>query len=66
MEKTLNKLQETWVDVVFEFREHKGTGVHMISLDGDSFDLLENDQVSVTAMTSSRYLATFEEKIFYW
>jgi hypothetical protein len=43
MEKTLNKLQETWVDILFEFREHKGTGVHMISLDGDSFDLLEND-----------------------
>lgn len=43
MEKTLAKLHETWVDILFEFREHKGTGVHMISLDGDSFDLLEND-----------------------
>jgi hypothetical protein len=33
----------------------------MLGLDGDNFDLLENDQVAVTAMTSSRYLATFEE-----
>jgi len=66
MEKTLAKLQETWVDILFEFREHKGSGMHMIALGGDEFDLLENDQVSVTAMTSSRYLATFEEKIYYW
>lgn len=66
MEKTLGILQERWVDICFEFREHAGTGVNMISLDADNFDLLENDQVSVTAMTSSRYLATFEEKIYYW
>jgi hypothetical protein len=66
MEKTLAILQERWVDIIFEFREHKGSGMHMIGLDGDNFDLLENDQVSVTAMTSSRYLATFEEKITYW
>jgi dynein heavy chain len=66
MEKTLGILQERWVDVVFEFKEHKGTGMHMIGLGGDEFDLLENDQVSVQAMTASRYLATFEEKINYW
>ena len=66
MEKTLNMLQERWVDVKFEFRAHKDSGVHMIGLDADDFDLLENDQVAVTAMTSSRYLSTFEEKINYW
>lgn len=66
MENTLNKLQQTWVDIIFEFKEHKGTGMHMIGLGADEFDMLENDQVSVTAMTSSRYLATFEEKIYYW
>jgi len=43
MEKTLGILQERWVDIIFEFKEHKGTGMHMIGLDGDNFDLLEND-----------------------
>lgn len=66
MEKTLNMLQERWVDVKFEFKAHKDSGVHMIGLDADDFDLLENDQVAVTAMTSSRYLSTFEEKVNYW
>jgi len=66
MEKTLARLEETWKDVIFEFAPHKDSGVQMIRLSEDNFDMLEENQVSVTAMQSSRYLATFEEKINYW
>jgi len=66
MEKTLQKLEDTWRDIVLLFQPHKDSGVQMIKLDEDNFDLLENDQVSVTAMFSSRYLSTFEDKITYW
>jgi len=66
MEKTLAKIQENWVDVLFEFTQHKDTPVHMIRLSEENFDMLEENQVSVTAMFSSRYLATFESKIVYW
>jgi dynein heavy chain len=66
MEKTLERLEITWKDIVFDFTPHKDTGFYMIRLIEENFDLLENDQVSVTAMFSSRYLATFEEKIVYW
>ena len=66
MEKTLERLEITWKDIVFDFTPHKDTGFYMIRLVEENFDLLENDQVSVTAMFSSRYLATFEEKIVYW
>ena len=38
----------------------------MIRLSEENFDMLEENQVSVTAMFSSRYLATFEDKINYW
>jgi hypothetical protein len=38
----------------------------MIRLGEDNFDLLENDQQAVNAMFSSRYLATFEDRITYW
>ena len=61
MEKTLEKLQETWKDVVFEFTPHKDSGVQMIRLSEENFDMLEENQVAVTSMFSSRYLATFEE-----
>lgn len=66
MEKTLAKLEENWKDITFEFTDHKDSGVKMIRLSEENFDMLEENQVSVTAMFSSRYLATFEDKINYW
>jgi dynein heavy chain, axonemal len=66
MEKTLEKLQDTWKDVMFEFTPHKDSGVQMIRLSEENFDMLEENQVAVTSMFSSRYLATFEEKINFW
>jgi dynein heavy chain len=38
----------------------------MIRLSEENFDMLEENQVGVTDMQSSRYLATFEERINYW
>jgi dynein heavy chain len=38
----------------------------MIKLSEDNFDMLEENQQSVNAMFSSRYLSTFETKIVYW
>jgi len=66
MEKTLEKLQDTWKDVCFEFTPHKDSGVQMIRLSEENFDMLEENQVAVTSMFSSRYLSTFEEKINFW
>ena len=66
MEKTLAKLDATWMDIEFDFSPHKDSGVQMIRLSEDNFDLLENDQQSVNGMFSSRYLATFEDRITFW
>jgi len=66
MEKTLAKLDITWKDIEFDFSPHKDSGVQMIRLSEENFDMLEEHQQSVNAMFSSRYLATFEERIVYW
>lgn len=66
MEKTLVKLEETWKDVLFEFHPHKDTDVKLIKLSEENFEMLEENQVAVTAMFSSRYLSTFEERCVYW
>ena len=66
MEKTLNKLEETWKDVTFEFSLHKNTDLKLIRISEENFEMLEENQVAVTSMFSSRYLATFEEKCVYW
>jgi dynein heavy chain len=66
MEKYLAKVKLAWKDICFDFTPHKGTGAQMIRLAEESFDLLEENQVGVTAMFSSRYLSTFEDDVVYW
>lgn len=66
MEKTLVKLEEIWKDIVFEFNKHKDSDVNLIRLSEENFEMLEENQVAVTAMFSSRYLSTFEDKCVYW
>jgi len=43
MEKTLNKLEETWKDICFEFTAHKSTDLKMMKLNEDDFDMLEEN-----------------------
>jgi hypothetical protein len=64
MENTLKNLEVTWKDIDFDFRAH--ADVFLIGLNEDNFNMLEENQVSVTSMFSSRYLSTFEEKVVYW
>lgn len=62
MEKTLNNIEEFWVDIQFDFQQHKGTDVQMLKLNEENFEILEENQTQVNAMFSSRYLATFEDR----
>lgn len=66
MEKTLVKLEETWKDITFEFSQHKNTDIKLIRISEENFEMLEENQVAVTSMFSSRYLATFEDRCVYW
>ena len=66
MEKTLKMITEFWKDVEFDFQTHKGTDVQMIRLSEENFETLEENQTQVTAMFSSRYLATFEDECNHW
>jgi len=66
MEKTLLKLEETWKDIAFEFSQHKNTDIKLIKISEENFEMLEENQVAVTSMFSSRYLATFEDRCVYW
>jgi len=43
MEKLLAKLDETWKDVMFEFTGHKDSGVQLIKLSEENFDMLEEN-----------------------
>ena len=43
MEKTLEKIEAIWVDVLFDFAQHKDTDVNMIRLSEENFDMLEEN-----------------------
>lgn len=66
MEKTLNKLNETWKDVKFNFDQHKGSDVQLFKLSEENFEMLENDQQQVSAMLSNRFVAFFEVECTKW
>ena len=66
MEKTLNEIEAFWVNIEFEFQQHKGSNVQMLKLSEDNFEKLEENQTQVNGMFSSRYLATFEERCIKW
>lgn len=66
MEKTLNLIENFWVDITFDFQQHKGSDVQMLRLSEENFETLEEHQTQVNAMFSSRYLATFEDRCIKW
>ena len=43
MEKTLQRLEETWKDVEFEFTQHRDSNVMLIKLSEENFDMLEEN-----------------------
>lgn len=62
MEKTLNKLEEIYSQVEFEVQQYGNTDVYMLKMLEEDFEALEENQVSVNAMFSSRFLLTFEDR----
>ena len=66
MEKQLKAIAEFWKDIKFDFSRYKNTDVQMLRLSEENFEALEENQTVVTAMFSSRYLATFEDTVNMW
>jgi len=47
MEKTLQKLENTWKSVIFLFVPYKQSGFSTLKMKEEEFDLLEENQVAV-------------------
>ncbi len=41
MEKTLKKLEEIWVGIEFFLQEHKSSGVSLLKMKDEDFEMLE-------------------------
>jgi len=66
MEQALKKINETWAVMEFQFVQHKDTDLQLVKMLEEDFETLEDQQVQIQNMMSSRYLATFEEQVTSW
>ena len=66
MEQALKKITSTWVNLEFQFAQHKDTDIYMIKLSEEDFETLEDHQLQVQNMMGSRYLSTFETEVTGW
>ena len=66
MEQALKKIGSTWVNLEFQFAQHKDTDIYMIKLSEEDFETLEDHQLQVQNMMGSRYLSTFETEVTGW
>ncbi len=66
MEQALEKIENIWKSLEFQFVQHKNTDIQMIKLSEEDFETLEDHQVQVQNMMGSRYLSTFEKQVMSW
>lgn len=62
MEQNLARLEEMWMQVQWQF-EDSSRGLQTVHMAQDDFEVLENDQLVVQSMLSSRFVATFDVKV---
>lgn len=66
MEKTLNELEKTWADMHFEYTEHPRTKVALLQPSEELIEVLEDNQVQLQNLMSSRFVAFFLSQVSQW
>eukprot|EP00878_Enallax_costatus_P044621 GHUV01053316.1.p1 GENE.GHUV01053316.1~~GHUV01053316.1.p1 ORF type:complete len:464 (+),score=147.77 GHUV01053316.1:399-1790(+) len=66
MENGLNKLEDSWAKVTFQFQKHKDTEVYTVKMAEEDFEMLEDNQVLVQGMMANRYMNTFRDQVLGW
>uniref|UniRef100_A0A8C9J5L0 Dynein axonemal heavy chain 9 n=1 Tax=Piliocolobus tephrosceles TaxID=591936 RepID=A0A8C9J5L0_9PRIM len=66
MEKTLKELQTTWAGMEFQYEAHPRTSVPLLRSDEDLIEVLEDNQVQLQNLVTSKYVAFFLEEVSGW
>lgn len=66
MEKVLNELNETWANFCFEHDAHPRTSTPLLRSDEELVETLEDNQVQLQNLMSSKYIAHFLEQVSGW
>ncbi|KAL4648151.1 dynein heavy chain 9, axonemal-like [Arapaima gigas] len=66
MEKVLTELNTTWTGMQFQYEPHHRTKVPLIKTDEELIEILEDNQVQLQNLMSSKYIAFFLEEVSTW
>lgn len=65
MEKNLKDIEAQWTTLAFGYEQHSG-GVKMVKVSEDLIEKLEENQVQIQNMATSKYISFFEKEIKEW
>ncbi|KAL3857821.1 hypothetical protein ACJMK2_012454, partial [Sinanodonta woodiana] len=66
MEKVLKELNVTWASMEFEHERHPRTGITMLKTSEELIETLEDNQVQLQNMLTSKYIAHFLNEVSTW
>ncbi|KAL0984038.1 hypothetical protein UPYG_G00136240 [Umbra pygmaea] len=66
MEKVLSELNSTWTGMQFRYEPHHRTKVPLLCADEELIETLEDNQVQLQNLMSSKYVAHFLEDVSSW
>ncbi|XP_058455827.1 dynein beta chain, ciliary-like isoform X2 [Malaya genurostris] len=66
MEKVLRDLEVAWKDLVFEYDSHERTGLKLLKVSEEIIEMLEENQVQLQNLMSSKYIAFFLAEVSKW
>lgn len=66
MEKVLNELETTWSAMEFEHDKHSRTGIIVLKASDEVVETLENNQVQLQNMLTSKFIGFFLEQVTVW
>ncbi|XP_076855598.1 dynein axonemal heavy chain 17-like [Brachyhypopomus gauderio] len=66
MEKALHELDNTWSVMVFEHEPHSRTGTMLLKPNEELVETLEDNQVQLQTLMTSKYIAHFLEEVSRW
>ncbi|XP_025202252.1 dynein beta chain, ciliary-like, partial [Melanaphis sacchari] len=66
MEKSLKVFTETWNAMSFEYQPHPRTKVNLLKVREEIVEVLEDNQVQLQNMLSSKFVGYFYNEVFNW
>ncbi|KAH0627401.1 hypothetical protein JD844_003041 [Phrynosoma platyrhinos] len=65
-EKILIEISQIWATMEFSYQAHYRTGIPLLKMDEQLFEMLDNNQVQLQTILQSKYVEYFIEEVLRW